>query len=83
MQVTIIGKDQSALRFLWPMEKSILQYQYTRLIFGARCSRTIAIFVLNKTAQDFAPNQYIKDLVKRNFYMDNFLQSFETPGKTK
>ena len=70
MQVANIESDQSALRFLWPTEKGIFH-----------CSPTIAISILNKTAQDFAPNQYIKDLVKRSFYMDDFVQSFETAEK--
>ena len=30
-------EDQSALRFLWMSDNYVLQYQYTRLIFGANC----------------------------------------------
>ena len=55
----------------------------TRLIFGARCSPTTAIFVLQKTANDFSPNQAVKDLVYNSFYMDNFVHSFETIQKAK
>ena len=78
MQVGIIEKDQPSMRFLWPTNHSVKQFQYTRLIFGARCSPSTAIFVLQKTTADFAPNQTIQNLVKNSFYMDNFVHSFET-----
>ena len=71
------------MRFLWPTERSIKLFQYTRLIFGARCSPTTAIFVLQKTASDFSPNQAVKDLVYNSFYMDDFVHSFETIQKAK
>ena len=38
MQIAIIPEDQYGLGFLWPTDQTIRQYQYTRLIFGARCS---------------------------------------------
>ena len=49
-----------------------------RLIFGARCSPSTVIFVLQKTAADFALNQMIENLAKNSFYMDDFVHSFET-----
>ena len=54
MQIAIRHEDQSALRFLWPNEKIVNQYQFTRLIFGATCSPFCAIFVLNRCAEDNA-----------------------------
>ena len=78
MQVGIIEKDQPLMRFLWPTNHSVKQFQYTRLIFGARCSPSTDIFVLQKTAADFAPNQTIQNFVKNSFYMDDFVHSFET-----
>ena len=78
MQVGIIEKNQPSMRFLWPTNQSVEQFQYTRLIFGARCSPSTAIFVLQKTAADLAPNQMIQNLVKNSFYMDVFVHSFQT-----
>ena len=78
MRIAIIPEDQSCRRFLWPTDQTIRQYQYTRLIFGARCSPATAIFVLQRTAQDFAPRQEIIDLVNKNFYMDDFVHSFQS-----
>ena len=37
MQIAIRHEDQSALRFLWPNEEIVNQYQFTRLIFEATC----------------------------------------------
>ena len=83
MQVGIIETFQPSMRFLWPTERSIKQFQYTRLIFGARCSPTTAIYVLQKTASVFSPNRAVKDLVYNSFYMDDFVHSFETIQKAK
>ena len=35
IQVGIIEKNQPSMRFLWPINQSVEQFQYTRLIFGA------------------------------------------------
>ena len=75
MQICIRKEDQSCLRFLWPSKNSIQQFQYTRLIVGARCSPTTAIFVLQQTAKDFGNNAK-KDLILNSFYMDDFVHSF-------
>ena len=53
MQISITEKDQAALRFLWLTGNSIRQYQYTRLIFGAACSPTTAIFARKKISIRF------------------------------
>ena len=83
MQVGIIETDQPSRRFLWPTERSIKQFQYTRLIFGARCLPTTAIFVLQRTASDSSANQAVKDLVYNSFHMDDFVNSFKTIQKAK
>ena len=78
MQVGIIEKDQPSMRFLWPTNHGVKQFQYTRPIFGARCSPSTAIIVLQNTAADFAPDQMIQNLIKNSFYMDNFVHSLKT-----
>ena len=83
MQIALISEDQSCLRFLWPTDQTIRQYQYTRLIFSARCSPATAIFVLQRTAQDFASRQEIIDLVNKSFYMDDFVHSFQSTGEAQ
>ena len=54
MQIAVKQVDQSALYFLWSKNTFIMQYQFTRLIFGAICSHTMAIFVLKQCAKDNA-----------------------------
>ena len=44
LQISITEEDQAALRLLCLTGSSIRQYQFTRLIFGAACSPTTAIF---------------------------------------
>ena len=51
MQIAVKQEDQSALRFLWSENNFIMQYQFTRLIFVATCSPSMAIFVLNQCAK--------------------------------
>ena len=70
---------QNALHFLWPTTNGIKQYQYTRLIFGAKCSPSIAIFALHQTAAYYCvtkPN--VAQLLHKSFYMDVFIHSFNT-----
>ena len=56
MQIVVKQEDQSAFRFLWSKNNLIMQYQFTRLIFGATCSPSMAIFVLNQCAKNNAEN---------------------------
>ena len=83
MHVGIIETDQPSMRFLWTTERSIKQFQYTRLIFGARCLPTTAIFLHQKTASDLSPNEAVKDLFYDSFYMNDFVHSFVTIQKAK
>ena len=46
MQIAIHQIDQSALRFLRLADNQKQQYQFTRVIFGANCSHSCAIYVL-------------------------------------
>ena len=77
MQISITEKDKAALRFLWLTGNSIRQYQYTRLIFGAACSPTTAIFARKQSADDFAADDVAtKQLIHDAFYMDDLVHSF-------
>ena len=82
MQICIRTEDQSCLRFLWPSKNSVQQFQYIRLIFGARCSPTTATFVPQQTAKDFG-NTATKHLIFNSFYMDDFVHSFVNEQKAE
>ncbi|XP_059350981.1 uncharacterized protein LOC130687583 [Daphnia carinata] len=81
-QVKVPEEDQAAFRFLYrtPGSNSApLTYQMTVHVFGATSSPTSCIFALNKTADDYS-SQFpdVADSVRRNFYVDNYLDSFDS-----
>ena len=79
MQVEIKEEYQDALRFLWSDNDEERTSKYQRLIFGATCSPACAIFVLQKCANDNRQEHpKIFDSIKKQFYMDNFIQTFST-----
>ena len=84
MQIAVRQEDQSALRFLWMIDNSIRQFQFTRLIFGATCSPFCAIYVLNKRAEDNKSEfPAALNAIKPHFYMDDYIQSLSTISEAK
>ena len=84
MQIAVRQEDQSALRFLWMIDNSIRQFQFTRLIFGATCSPFCAIYVLNKCAEDNKSEfPAALNAIKHHFYMDDYIQSLPTISEAK
>ena len=76
MQIAISQTDYSALRFLWINDDEIQQYQFKRLIFGATCNPSFAIYVLNHCVDkngDKRPEAV--SAVKSHLYMDDYIQS--------
>ena len=84
IQIAVRQEDQSAPRFLWMIDNSIRQFQFTRLIFGATCSPFCAIYVFNKCAEDnkikFAA---ALNAIKHHFYMDDYIQSMPLISEAK
>ncbi|XP_043246401.1 uncharacterized protein LOC122393959 [Amphibalanus amphitrite] len=81
-QVRVRVEDQPALSFLWRhMDRSRPPdtYQMMVVIFGARCSPTLANYALRRTAEDHKEDtdesRATVESVKRNFYMDDLLVS--------
>ena len=84
LQVGVLPSDQPSLRFLWREDPTtnVVVYQYTRHIFGAKDSPTCANYALQRTARDnakFYPEA--ATAVLENFYMDDYLDSVESPEK--
>ena len=80
LQVQVPPEDAKCIRFVWRENQSgeISTYEYTRHILGAKDSPTCAIYVLQRTATDNEEEfQVAARIVKRNFYMDDFLYSAE------
>ena len=79
MQIAIHQIDESALRFVWIADNQIKQYQFTRLSFGANCSPSYAIYVLNHCAKE--NNQQFPEALKavrKHFYTNEYIQSHAT-----
>ena len=75
MQIGIQPQDQFYLHFLWTLNEKI--FKYNRLIFGATCSPSCAIFVLQKCANDHKqehPEDHAP--IMQQFYMDDFMQTY-------
>ena len=81
MQVKVRTEDRQFLRFLWNKEISSVPdvFEYERHIFGARASPTCANYAVRKCATDQQKNypDAIKQ-VQANFYMNDYLASFDT-----
>ena len=80
LQVQVPPEDAKCLRFAWRENQSddISTYEHTRHIFGAKDSPTCANYALQRTAIDNEEEFPVASrIVKRNFYMDDFLYSAE------
>ena len=82
LQVQVPDEDRSAFRFLWRKSTSepvkILEYQ--RHVFGARSSPTCANYALKRVGVDNQDEFPIAaKAIATNFYMDDFIKSFQTP----
>ena len=84
LQVGVPDCDQPSLRFWWREDPTtnVVVYQYTRHRFGAKDSPTCANYELQRTALDNV-NQYPEatKAVLENFYMDDYLDSVESPER--
>ena len=82
-QVGVPDCDQPSVRFLWREDPTTnVMYQYMRHIFGDKDSPTCANYALQRTAQDNV-SQYTEatKAVLENFYMDDYLDSVESPER--
>ena len=84
LQVGVLPCDQPSLQILWREDptSNVVVHQYTRHIFGAKDSPTCANYALQRTARDNA-KEYPEaaKAVLENFYMDDYLDSVESPER--
>ena len=84
LKVGVVPSDQPSGGFLWREDTTtnVVVYQNRRHIFGAKDSPTCANYALQRTARDNA--KFYPEAAKavlENFYMDDYLDSVETPEK--
>ena len=82
LQVRLLPCGHQSLRFLWredPTSSDVVR-QCTRHIFGAKCSPTCANYSFQHMASANAKErpEAVKAVLK-NFYMDDYLDSVESP----
>ena len=85
LQVGVLPSDQPSLGFLRQEDPTtnVVVYQHTHHIFGAKDLPTCANYALQRTARDHA--KFYTEAAKavlENFYMDDYLDSVESPEKT-
>lgn len=84
LQVRVREEDQPVFRFFWrrPGEGGPpIAYQMMVEVFGASSSPTSSAFVLHRTADDNPSYCDVAHRVKSNFYVDNFLDSFDSTAE--
>ncbi|XP_063386208.1 uncharacterized protein LOC134672238 [Cydia fagiglandana] len=82
MRVKIREADQGAQLFLWRGQDRSSEpgiYVMNSMIFGATCSPTSAIYVLNKNAEEFARTHTAAvEAIKNKHYVDDYLDSVDS-----
>lgn len=81
LQIRVREQDQPVFRFLWrrPGSKGPpIAYQMLVVVFGAASSPTTSAFILHRTVDDNPKYSDVGERVKTNFYVDNYLDSFES-----
>lgn len=80
LQVRVREEDQAAFRFVWRRpgsQEPPITYQMMVEIFGAASSPTSCTFVLRQIPIDNPGYEDIASKVTENFYVDNYLDSFD------
>lgn len=82
LKIKIIKQDQDAQRFLWRGKDRNIEPKeciMTSMFFGSKSSPCTALYIKNENAKTFS-DRYPKAVkrVLNSFYMDDYLDSFET-----
>jgi len=88
-QVFVSPRDRDSLRFLWwpgnDMSLPPVDYQMLVHLFGSTASPSCCAFALRKAADDnrLEVSGKTLDAIRRNFYVDDYLKSFESDEQAK
>lgn len=87
LRIDIREEDRDSLRFLWRGDRRTGRpdvYRMTSVIFGASSSPSTAIYVMNRNAEDYKEEfPAAVEAIRRNHYMDDYLQSFPTASAAR
>lgn len=86
-QVRLLPEDRPLLRFLWRdlhVDEPPRVFEWQVLPFGTACSPCCATYALQRHAMDQSqPGKDLKSSVENCFYVDNCLQSLDTPEEAR
>lgn len=76
-QVQVPIEQSDYLRLFWydHSKINVVEYRMRVHLFGATSSPSIANFALKRTASDFTDDQSVKNVINKNFYVDDLLLS--------
>ena len=83
-QVRVHPDDQQAQRFLWRRPGSDEEpkvFQMLVQVFGLVSSPTSCLYALQHAAEAHGKHPEVIDIIKTSFYVDNFIDSFETENQ--
>ena len=81
LQVKIPPVDRNALRFLWKVGYTELEYRMKSHLFGGVFCSSSSTYALRRTADEFSNSQLVRDTIYNDFYVDDELTSLPTLGK--
>ena len=84
IQISIQTLDKDTLRFLWTEDDNEKLFKFNQVIFGATCSHSCAIFVLQKCANDHKKeHSEAYTSILQQFYMDVFMQNYTSEEEAR
>ena len=86
LQVSVPKKECRLLRCLWreTPDDPVTTFEYKRHVFGARSSPICVNYALHRSSEDNKETfPIVSSLIKRNFYMDDFIKSVKTDDEAK
>ena len=79
-QILIKPEDREKHRVIWRPSRDypLMEYRLNTITYGLDCAPWQAIRTLHQIADDNAPDEQTKDIIKKGFYMDDLLDGNET-----
>ena len=71
LQVKIPAVDRNALRFLWKVGNTELEYRMKSHLFGGVFCLSSSTYALRRTADEFSSSQLVRDTIYNDFYVDD------------
>jgi hypothetical protein len=85
-QVRVRSPDQSFQRFLWRRPRSTeapKTYKMMVQLFGLFSSPTSCLYALQHAANNHDKFRYVGGIIIKSFYVDNYIDSFDTEERSR